>query len=68
MEAYWLMNKKKTNFGTFAVLNCGRCGKERQQVPVAYCGNCGAKMLNADDVALADASAKKPEEENGGKT
>lgn len=32
-----------------------------------YCWNCGAKMLNAADVALADASAKKPEEKNGGK-
>lgn len=28
MDAYWLMNKKKTNFGTFAVLNCGLCGSE----------------------------------------
>lgn len=49
-ESAWIYETKMTGFGKFPVLVCGACGKQRQQIPLNYCANCGTKMENAPEL------------------
>ena len=49
-DSAWIYQNKMTGFGPLRVLACGSCGHERQQIPLGYCANCGAKMVNAEEI------------------
>lgn len=46
----WIYQIKTTGFGNYPVLVCGYCGKERRQVPLSFCANCGKRMHNAKEL------------------
>ena len=50
LDSAWINQSRMTGFGLLRVLVCRSCGHERQQIPLGYCANCGAKMVNAEEI------------------
>ena len=53
-ESSWVIKEISKGFGTFKRRECEHCGHMRAQMPLNFCGYCGYKMTNVEEVEEED--------------
>lgn len=53
-ESSWIIKEISNGFGTFKRRACENCGHMRAQMPLNFCGYCGYKMTNVEEVEEED--------------
>lgn len=53
-ESSWVIKEISNGFGTFKRRACENCGHMRAQMPLNFCGYCGYKMTNVEEVEEED--------------
>lgn len=53
-ESSWIIKEISNGFGTFKRRSCENCGHMRAQMPLNFCGYCGYKMTNVEEVEEED--------------
>ena len=53
-ESSWIFKEISNGFGTFKRRACENCGHMRAQMPLNFCGYCGYKMTNVEEVEEED--------------
>ncbi len=53
-ESSWVIKEISNGFGTFERRTCENCGHMRAQMPLNFCGYCGYKMTNVEEVEEED--------------
>lgn len=53
-ESSWVIKEISNGFGTFKRRACENCGHMRAQMPLNFCGYCGYKMANVEEVEEED--------------
>ena len=53
-ESSWVIKEISNGFGTFKRRACENCGHMRAQMPLNFCGYCGYKMTNVEEIEEED--------------